>query len=49
MRSSPESGSAVSERTRKIFEDLENLELLIADISKGMRGTENRMFRRQPP
>ena len=33
-----ESGLAVFERTRKIFEDLENLEFLIADISKGKSG-----------
>jgi DNA-binding transcriptional LysR family regulator len=33
-----ESGLAVFERIRKIFDDLDNLELLIADISKGKSG-----------
>jgi DNA-binding transcriptional LysR family regulator len=33
-----ESGLAVFERIRKIFEELDNLELLIADISKGKSG-----------
>jgi DNA-binding transcriptional LysR family regulator len=33
-----DSGLAVFERVRKIFEDLDNLELFIADVSKGKSG-----------